>query len=281
MQQKQQVPEADKGDNHNEEIMNGEEGACWSGRQGNGRQSTEEVMASEARFSINRITVFKPVKPLEPGPWNPRPVNDSEWRKLKAAMKEHGIKPFKMETMIPIVIKPSYIDPDCISNGMDGQKARELKLSIEGKKRLKRLVYAGGRHRLAAVKSIREDLEKEVKNLKPAVKKLQSKNASELDAAKKELVANLKAAEAELADLGQWGVILYDQGESSTVENGDDYAKYVLRESGSKRSFSSLHFIKYGHTTIRCNRRRGPVHGDKDVRGLVDKRRNARSAEVS
>lgn len=229
-------------------------------------------MASDARFSVNRIGIFKPVKPLEPGPWNPRLVNDLEWRKLKAAMKEHGIKPFKMETMIPIVIKPAYVDPDCISNGMDGQNARELKLSVDGKKYLKHLIYAGGRHRLAAVKSIQEDLQKEVKNLKPTVKKLlQSKNVSELEAANKEKVANLKAAETELADLGQWGVILYDQGESSAVENDND-TKNFLRESGSKRSFSSLHFIQYSHPAICCNWCRGPVHGDKDVRRPVDKR---------
>ncbi|KAF8322968.1 hypothetical protein F5887DRAFT_1086906 [Amanita rubescens] len=181
------------------------------------KHSDEEEKVDAAQFSVNVINLFNAPMEIHFGNWNTRPLVALEWKKLKASMTAQGIKSFSNEHMMPLVIKRRHVDPSCVDNNVSGYAAKTLALSEEGKQEVKRLEMAGGRHRLAAVKSIKQDKEQDVAKLKKQHQILSKKRAVKDDAVTKKL-QNLKdyeekiaKLEEEISKIGLWGVIVYDE----------------------------------------------------------------------
>jgi hypothetical protein len=91
-------------------------------------------------------------------------------------------------------------------------------LTEEGKRDLMTLEMAGGRHRMAAVESIKEDKEKELLKLRT-----ERSNVDRKRVVKEEAVDNkeeelkvydrkIRALEDDISKIGKWGVILYNEG---------------------------------------------------------------------
>lgn len=176
-----------------------------------------------ARFSMNIVNILDPPKPLLLGRWNPRELDPKQWRRLKQSMLDQDLKPFNFENMIPIVIERRHVDDTCITTTANPSTAPLLKLSDEGERDLKELVLAGGRHRIQAVKSIRDDRQAELKKLQEKLRKLQKRDPKR-EGAKEKLDVEVDRLEEEIDDLrryistlGPWGVMLYEEGKSQLL----------------------------------------------------------------
>ena len=188
------------------------------GPKQNAKESDQEKKVIAAQFSINVIDLFNPPLEIHFGKWNSRPIDLDEWTKLKVAMTQQGIKPFTPVNMMPLVISPRHVDTSCVENNLNGYKAKTLTLSEEGKREVKRLLMAGGRHRMAAIKSIKADKEEELEKLTADLDTLKEKNPTKAKAIAKKLAdieekeKKIAVLKEEISKLGIWGVILYDQG---------------------------------------------------------------------
>lgn len=196
-----------------------------------GESSEEEVTSHNlldakmgaARFSMNVMNILDPPKELLLGRWNPRELDAKQWRRLKQSMLEHDLKPYNFENMIPIVVQRRHVDSTCISITADPSTSPLFKLSESGERELTHLVLAGGRHRIQAVKSIREDRQGELKRLQERRKKLQKRDPKgdpakeKLDREVDELEDEIDELKRYISTLGPWGVILYDEGELISV----------------------------------------------------------------
>jgi hypothetical protein len=182
------------------------------------KASLDEMQVVEAQFSINVINLFDAPKSIHFGKWNPRPLIQGEWKKLKVAMTQQGIKAFTPENMMPLVISARHVEPSCVQNSIKGYEAKALVLSAEGEREVKKLQMAGGRHRMAAMKSIKADKEGEMQKLKKAQGKVSRRKATKPSAVEKkageleEIGKKIEELEEEISKIGRWGVILYDEG---------------------------------------------------------------------
>lgn len=168
-----------------------------------------------AQFSVNLINLFDTPKEIHFGKWNSRPLVDVEWKKLKEAMTMQGIKSCSPEHMMPLIISPRHVEASCIETNLNGYEGKMLVLSAEGEREVKKLQMAGGRHRLAAIKSIKEDKDKELLKLTDARDKLSKRKVSKPDAVAKkmeEYEKKIAVLEEEISKIGIWGVILYNEG---------------------------------------------------------------------
>ena len=178
----------------------------------------EKILAS-ALFSVNVMNLFNPLKDIQFGKVNTRALVDAEAVNLQKAMTEQGMKPFSSENLIPIVIERRHVDATCIWTGVHAYDAPDLKLSEEGEQELTKMELAGGRHRLEAVRKIREAKKKVLasarKKSSAQRKKRVRKDAAMLKRDKRlaEMEAEEEAMENEIEELGRWGFALYDKGE--------------------------------------------------------------------
>jgi hypothetical protein len=182
------------------------------------KESKDERMVLGAQFSINIIDLFDTPKTIFYGKWNQRPIDSAQWKRLKGSMTLQGMKPFSSENMMPLVISPQHVDPSCIQNSMNGYQAKMLVLSEEGERELTTLDMAGGRHRMAAIQSIKEDKVKALKKLtikRTSVDKRKVKRPAAVankEAQLAELEDKIASLEDEISKVGRWGVMLYDKG---------------------------------------------------------------------
>jgi hypothetical protein len=220
-----QVGNGDNGDHKDYTVSNEDAEQVHGGRSAQKKkamasQNQKEKLAAAAQFSINKINLFNPPKPLVLGKLNPRELNKEQVKKLKQAFAEEGIKPFTMENMMPLMINRHYVDPGCIWMGMNGYDAPELKLSMEGIRDLEGLDVVGGRHRLEAITKVNDEINLQLDGVKKRVKVLREKstknmNDEERKMRKEELTKLLKQTKElknKKDENSQWGIILYDAG---------------------------------------------------------------------
>src|SRR6266550_4613362 len=224
----------DAGDNEGDDVIDEDDpndGDYTPGNVGKGELKTDVVLPKErakhsdeekkiqaSQFSVNFIDLLKPPMPIHFGKWNMRPLVPQEWKKLKTSFTTQGIKSLSSEHMMPLVIKRRYVDESCVDNNASGHKAKMLVLSDEGKRELRQLEMAGGRHRMAAVEGIKDEKQKDLKQVMKQREALEKKRVVKEEASekkKKDLEAydkRIAKLQGELAGTGQWGVILYDEG---------------------------------------------------------------------
>lgn len=160
-----------------------------------------------ARFSINVIDIFNSPKPIELGMWNTRALKEREAVKLKNKMLENSIRSFSYENLFHCIVDRQYIDPRCINGtlSMAGHEAPPLKLTDEGRAKLKSLWFAGGRHRIRATELLKEERQGKLEKMKQALIREQGKG-EKVAVLEKEIEDETKS----IARLGFWGIILYD-----------------------------------------------------------------------
>jgi hypothetical protein len=172
-----------------------------------------DIDAMKAIMSINTINLMAPPLPLKFGRWNSRPLDVSKATQLLASMKEHDFRMFKMESMIPLIMKREDIVDDAIKTNVTdglGADAPELKLTELGKKKAY-LYAAGGRHRYWAIEKEVGDVKKEIAHLKEAIEESEKGDLIE------EKIKEIKELEEYMATISKWGVIVYDEGEQHFV----------------------------------------------------------------
>jgi len=184
----------------------------------------KEKKITEAQFSVNIIDLFATPKEMRFGEWNSRPLVESEWKKLKTSMTVQGIKSFTSEHMMPLVIRRGYVDTSCVQQNVSGYEAKTLVLSEAGERELGKLEMAGGRHRKAALESIKADKEKELSRLEKQHGTLTRRKIVKTEALARKMEAlaayekSIAELQEEISKIGQWGVILYDKGKLIVIK---------------------------------------------------------------
>ena len=176
-----------------------------------------DIEAMKAIVSINTINLMAPPLPLKFGKWNSRLLDISKGMQLLASMKNQKFRMFKIESMIPLIMKRDDIEKDAIkmdiSDGI-GADAPELKLTEEGKKKVY-LYAAGGHHRHWAIEKEVKDAKKEMVRLKDAIVDLEArgKGSEKYEGLIKEKEKEIEELERYVGIISKWGVIVYDEGE--------------------------------------------------------------------
>lgn len=167
-------------------------------------------------FSIVTVDLLNPIRPIEQGSFNTRPLSQNAIAQLVKNMKMQGVRRHLYSTAIPILAKRHYIDQSSIFKDVTKiQSAPALKLTPEGEKKVKMFYAAGGNHRTEAVKVLAGEEKENIQKLKVAIKKIENKGekTKSVQVKLEQLHQQLEESERKLAGMGLWTVLLYDEGE--------------------------------------------------------------------
>lgn len=157
------------------------------------------------------------------GRWNSRTLNAEEQRALVDSFNRNGLDRFKIEFAIPIVISRDDVDLTTLTSRADihvqrpdGSHLNDLVFTPSPPKEL---LFAGGRHRWAALQDWIEGQEDVLRQLQVELVALQ-KDAEDVKDSE-QLISDLQrriAVHANIVDTnGQWVVALYDKGASRVL----------------------------------------------------------------
>jgi hypothetical protein len=121
----------------------------------------QEKVTRGALFSINVIDLKAPPLPMKQGPWNQRPVDPKEQKRLRESFKSQGIRSFDLDNALPLILAREHLHADAVNNTIgDPEQAPLLQLSAKGMAELKSLTFAGGHHRRTLVLKLWEECQK-------------------------------------------------------------------------------------------------------------------------
>ena len=155
------------------------------------------------------------------GVWNDRPLEKAQVSRLVQSFLTKGADRFSFMKAIPVVVAPAHCKKGTYAPSyVPGTDATpdlpilELETGETGKKRL---VAAGGQHRVNAVEEWVKTLRKqhgELVRQRELLEKQDSETATSVDIDRENLTRKPKrdALKDTLALGGQWMVILYDKG---------------------------------------------------------------------
>lgn len=184
----------------------------------------QEDRARKAIFGYARLDVIKHKDDFQFGQWNDRPLEKAHVKRLVQSFLTQGADRFSFMKAIPLVVTPGHFKKGTYAEKyVPGTVATpdlpilELESGENGKKRL---VAAGGQHRVNAVEEWVKTLRKQHNELarqRDMLEKQDSEMATSVDIEQENFVRKPKrdALKETLALGGQWMVILYNKGQQS------------------------------------------------------------------
>ena len=180
----------------------------------NGLESNPEI--SNAIFSIAKVDLLDPIRPILQGVFNPRPIDNKAIDQLVENMELVGVQSDRYSNAIPILANPDHIDPLSIFNDITRiSQAPDLKLSDRGLQEVKHFLAAGGRHRTEALRVVYTKLQEKIKKLNSKIEELEKKEEKKKKKTTEKLNEfrqELKILKAKEVGLTKWTVILYNEG---------------------------------------------------------------------
>ncbi|KAF8124615.1 hypothetical protein EV363DRAFT_1132290, partial [Boletus edulis] len=238
-------------------------------------RNTLDDHARKAVIGYARLDLIEKKEELRFGYWNDRPLKKAQVNSLVQSFLTKGADRFSVTKAIPLVVSQSEMKPGTYKTsytpGVDAAKdlpILELNDSAKGKKRL---VAAGGQHRLHAIQEWLNMLKKTHKEMardRQHVEGQDTDNVAEMDIdiENHSRKAKRDAIEETLALRGQWLVILYDTGEWCSLscrivypqinrrlgmhlsENESDH---VYRQTPEEGMLNMFRVLKEGKNTYR------------------------------
>jgi hypothetical protein len=137
--------EGSKGEVEKEEAVEDSEGELY-------QAPTAEVdemdgICGRALFTYARINLFDPPAEVVFGQWNTRPEVESKARELAKSITDQKFRPFASDSLLPLILDRSAIDPDSIHPTLTVEDALMIWLTDVALRSGIRLAFAGGRHR--------------------------------------------------------------------------------------------------------------------------------------
>lgn len=181
-----------------------------------------ENRAQKAIFGYARLDVIKNKEEFLFGTWNERPLKPGQVSRLVQSFLTKGADRFSYTKAIPLVLKKSDVKEGTYAKtytpGIDAVLDLPILALEDGKKGKKKLVAAGGQHRVRAVEEWTKILNKQHSELEleremleqqdsEAVTSTEIWNENEQQKPKRDVL------QETLALGGQWMVVLYDRGE--------------------------------------------------------------------
>jgi hypothetical protein len=151
------------------------------------------------------------------GSINPRDIRPAAVTALAKEFMNDTFTPFLPHCTFPVLLNPDELHESCVStNAVFDGSAPRLVLA----KKIKSLVFCGGRHRVAAVKQARKDLQSRIDKCLRFLQPFKVTNPAEGedvydlkdDAQAKEMYWTLQAARQRIDVLNIWGCIVYHRG---------------------------------------------------------------------
>ena len=190
--------------------------------------------ADQARRGFARMDLFGAVRP-EFGRYNPRPINQTEVKKLYMGFIQEGILRYDVIHAIPLIL--SKDDYEATSISTDPTKGKDLPV-IEWSEHAitqRKVIAAGGQHRVEALRTWIEAIETQISRENVRRKKLEDDLDDPAIAEEVAKIDNtLREHKRRLTEGGYWMVSVYDEGASSVSPNQhvhyrpatDDVGKY-------------------------------------------------------
>lgn len=198
-------------------------------------------LAQEAIVGYARLDVIDHKDDFRFGLWNSRDVEKDEVNKLVQSFLTHGADRFSLSKAIPLVVSKKDLKEGTYTTsytpGLDATKDLPiLQLASSGKKGRK-LIAAGGRHRIHAVADWTKILTKQHKELLKA-RKEEAKPVLDLDSegdSTETEIEEVNGREKQKRDIlqetlalgGQWMVVLYDTSEQVKSVDGNWYSSKI------------------------------------------------------
>lgn len=180
-----------------------------------GEKKSRSERAAAAIVSYNAIDILDPPKTLVFGVWNDRKTTSAGVNGLYHDFLYKDFTPGEYDSMIRLMVNRSHIVDGCINADM-GQGVTAPTLELTGD--AKNITVFGGRHRLAAVRKIVDELKEEKGRLSAQLKNLKELDAEEI-AKDQEVLDEIGQCEKrvlfltkEIKRFSTWGVIVYDAG---------------------------------------------------------------------
>ncbi|KIL66948.1 hypothetical protein M378DRAFT_9652 [Amanita muscaria Koide BX008] len=179
-----------------------------------------DTFCNQAIITICRVNILNPPVPIVWGIWNPRPISEEHVLKLLNQMSKNRIRPFANNNLLPIVIKPSAIDPSCIYKEPNAEAAPVLKLTEEAVNSGIKLMFAGGHHRKEATLRIQEKSQEAINDIARQIDEMKQEKKAAEEGSRPTGALNTKIGKMEKRlqreqrvhdTIGIWGVILYDE----------------------------------------------------------------------
>jgi len=168
---------------------------------------------NRAIFGFARVDLLRPLRPINQGEFNQRPINKKAVDQLVQNMETVGVHSDRYSTAIPLLANPDDIDPSSLLLDITKiSQAKDLVLSEKGEADVKSFSAAGGRHRTKALEIVVERVDKEMKGIQDRINNTKKRESSKGKAKLERLREELKKCKAKKAGLRKWTVILYDEG---------------------------------------------------------------------
>jgi hypothetical protein len=182
-------------------------------------------ICARALFTYARIDLFHPPLEVIFGKWNTREEVDSKARELAKAIVDQKFRPFASDSLLPLVLDKSAIEPSSIYTTANVEDAPMLQLTEAAVQSGMGLTFAGGRHRRRAAQIIKEASMEKAKKYQEEIdeqkKKLEKVKPGSVAA--DTITKRVRMREAQITmendiqnKIGIWGVAVYDRGESKT-----------------------------------------------------------------
>jgi hypothetical protein len=181
-------------------------------------------ICARALFTYARINIFDPPLEVAFGQWNTRPEVESKARELAKSITDQKFRPFASDSLLPLVLDRTAIEPDSIHRSPNVEDAPMLKLTDIALRSGMRLLFAGGRHRRRAAQIVKETSTEKVKKFKEDVEELKKRleKTREGSYTAETITKKIRMREARIAmerdiqvKIAIWGVAVYDRGERS------------------------------------------------------------------
>jgi hypothetical protein len=179
-------------------------------------------ICGRALFTYARINIFDPPAEVVFGQWNTRPEVESKARELAKSITDQKFRPFASDSLLPLILDRSAVDPDSIHRTPNVEDAPMLRLTDVALGNGIRLAFAGGRHRRRAAQIIKETSVEKVKKYKEDIadQKKRFDKAREGSHVADSIMKKIRMREAQIAmerdiqnKIAIWGVAVYDRGE--------------------------------------------------------------------
>ncbi|KAG2085391.1 uncharacterized protein F5147DRAFT_659522 [Suillus discolor] len=169
-----------------------------------------DAQVAKCKAGVAWVNLLDIADTLKFGVYNDRPEKDEETNKLVTSFKTLGITLMKDTAAIPIIVDMKRVEnkDSLLKNFDEPEKVSELKMKDKN-----HIVVASGQHRLSALKRYTQSLRDEVEMFDKKRNKIMG--MSKLTPENVQQHNEYRAQQCDILDIlhniGQWGVIVYDQ----------------------------------------------------------------------
>lgn len=176
----------------------------------------------KAIFGYARVDLIEQKEEFRFGTWNERRLQGPQVASLVQSFLTKGADRFSLSKAIPLVVMKTDVKATTyattFSPGMEAAMALPILELQEGAKGKRRLVAAGGQHRVHAVEAWTKHLRKqhgELVKQRQALEQQDTENVTAMEIENENQTRKPKrdALQETLGLGGQWMVVLYDSGE--------------------------------------------------------------------